>query len=433
MKDAYINAVSYDKECNVFSRMASFFFSDPDTDTGLGVHYIIDLIGTTDMIRIVTVVCENHDIPIYDFRFHPTAPIRDIVAEIMEKSPPRCAIVLDMRDNELMQKVRARIAGKQCDLRYRRVIFCLTDAESAGTRCLHIPGSTNDKMTMLLYYIPAYLREQTESVDCFRTLAESMTDYSLFEPRVWRNVCIDGTLAEFLSTARYQLVRRVRTDPALGDAYPSFELDWRRLFATRLNRVLSPPPVALCPGIHRVIPIGVSQRDALQAMTVAIPKDLQDPYAITVQTPAIEDKCGSIVITQPMRLTVIHVNCLIDPGILVDVCRELRTGYRSVVSEVHAMNTQLVDMKEKHDKTTKQLSTMRVETNTRLTIIQHEMAMLVTRLLGTGSESPPNRCTKHGCSKIVTKRFQSGKRQKQCATCVSHVVRTTAKRKIHQA
>jgi hypothetical protein len=54
-------------------------------------------------------------------------------------------------------------------------------------------------------------------------------------------------------------------------------------------------------------------------MNVAIPKDIQDPYAITVQTCAVDDRCGSIAITQPMQYTVVTVNCMINPGILVDV------------------------------------------------------------------------------------------------------------------
>jgi hypothetical protein len=266
-----------------------------------------------------------------------------------------------------------------------------------------------------------------------------MVDYALFEPRIWKDVCVDGTLEEFLSTAHYQIARRVRIDHQIGDAYPSFEMEWRRLLATRLQSSLAVPPVALCPSIHSVIPIGVSQIDALQAMAVAIPKDIQDPYAITVRSSAVEDRCGSIAITQPMRYTVVHVNCMLSPGLLVDVCRELRMGHRSVVSEVHTMSKQLGTMKEKHDEMNTQLSTMRLETNQQLTIIQREMATLVTKLLekdsnrsGCSGETTV-RCAKNGCLNVVTKRFRSGKMQKQCVTCVSHVIRTHTKRKFPHA
>jgi hypothetical protein len=54
----------------------------------------------------------------------------------------------------------------------------------------------------------------------------------------------------------------------------------------------------------------------------------------------------------------VNVNCMINPGILVDVCRELRSGHKAVVSEVHRMNKQvsnmnhkLTQMEHKHQKT----------------------------------------------------------------------------------
>jgi hypothetical protein len=273
-------------------------------------------------------------------------------------------------------------------------------------------------MTMLLYYIPDRIREQavTTAFDDFRPLAEAMVDYVLFEPRVWREVCLDGTLEQFLSTAIYQIVCRVREDPDLGDAYPAFEWHWRRSLATRLNKTLQTPSTAVCPSIHRVIPIGVSSRDAMQAMQIAIPKDIKNPYAITVKTSAVDDRCGTIAITQPMRYTIININCTLDPDILVDVCRDLRSGYRAIVSEVHAL-------KNTHDETKTQLCAVQGQ----LSVIQTEMRMLVNTLMndkGNGTtDSEPSRCTRTGCSHLVTKRFRSGKRQKQCASCLTYGTR----------
>jgi hypothetical protein len=108
-------------------------------------------------------------------------------------------------------------------------------------------------------------------------------------------------------------------------------------------------------------------------MQVAIPKDLENPYAITVQTPAVDDQCGSITISQPMRYVIVNVNCMINPGILSDLCRELRVGHKAVVNELSRMRTD----------TNAQLATMRVETNQQLVTIQKEMATLVTRLTTT--------------------------------------------------
>jgi hypothetical protein len=201
-------------------------------------------------------------------------------------------------------------------------------------------------------------------LDRFRPLAEAVTDYDLFEPHVWKRVHVNNTLEEFLSTALYQVMRRVGCDPGVDDGnYPAFEVHWRREIAPLLRRHLATPPDALCPSIHRVIPIGVSSSDALQAMEVAIPKDIQDPYAVTVQSCAVDDQCGSIAISQPMHYTVVNVNCLINPGILVDVCRELRTGHKAVVAEVHSVRKELSLLKsvmiDTNDATREQLSAMK--------------------------------------------------------------------------
>ena len=432
MQQNYINAVSYSTTRCILSRISDLFVREAETETGRGQHYLVDVLDGgrgcgDDGYRLISIVCRAHDIPILDMRTQSSQPIREMIKTILETSPPRCAILLDVRDNERMQKVCTRIAGKSCDLRYRRVIFCFTDTErhtGQTESCLRVPGSIDDRMAMVLYHLPDRIVQQAESMACFRPLAESMTDYTLFAPRVWREVCVDGTLAQFLSTALYQIHRHVQSDPGVGSGdYPSFEVDWRRSLATRLRGTLSKPPVALCPRIHRVIPVGVSSSDAIQSLQLAIPPDIQDPYAVTVQSSAIDDRCGSIAITQPMRYTVIHINCLVNPGILVDVCRELRTGHQAIVAEVHSIR--------------KELSTMREETNQKLSL----MTTLVTRLmpgpLDTDIDTDnldvagaPVRCTKTGCHHLVTKRFRSGKRQKQCSSCLSHVVKSITKGKL---
>ena len=233
MKQAYLEALAYGgtttKTDRLFSRLYALFVRDPDTNTGLGTHYLVDVVGATKGncgSHLLTVFCKNHDIPLL-FEGDTTEPIRDIVKRILQDSPPRCAIVIDTRDNELLQKVRTRIARTHCDLRYRRVIFCLTDQDMpSGSSCtsLCVPGSIDDKMTLLLYHIPTSIQTQAASLDLFRSLAESMTDYALFHPRVWRNVRVDGTLEEFLSSAHYQI---------------AFETEWRNTMATRLKHILA--------------------------------------------------------------------------------------------------------------------------------------------------------------------------------------------------
>jgi hypothetical protein len=403
MEDRYIKAISYESfHKNILSRISDLFVRQPDTDYGLGAHYIVDLVGEgIGGAQVVTIVCKNNEIPVLDMRNQREAPIRDIVKQILEKAPSRCAIILDTRDNTLIQKVRTRIANAQCDLRFRRVVFCLADQEPSSGNCIQIPGSTEDKMVMLLYHVPDRIQKEAESPECFRPLAEAMVDYTLFEPRVWIDVSVSGTLGDFLSTAKYQIARRVCSDPNVADNYPSFERNWRRSMATRLKGTLLTPPVALCPSIHRVIPIGVSSSDAMQAMVVAIPKDIKDPYAITVQLSAVDEQCGSIAITQPMQYTVVNVHCVINPGIQMDVIRELREGHKAVVQVVHQMSMQFITL-------------------------QKEMALMKTQLAkqdsdGEGLAEPEVECSKQGCTRTVTKRFRSGKRRKQCSDCISYV------------
>ena len=433
MHERYIEAARYGTSQNLFVRISELFLRRlPDTETGPGVHYLADLVVTNDTLasafRVVQLVCENQDIPVLDFRNPPVTTIRDLVTTILQKTPPRCAILLDVRDHGFLQKVRARIAGKCCDLRFRRVIFCLTTDPAllpSPAIQIAIPGSLQDRLTMLLYHLPAPLRAQAQSLDEFLPVAEAMLDYALFEPRRWQEVCVDGTLAAFLSTALYQLARRGRADPPVDPgAYPSFEQNWRRLLASRLQESLSLPPTTICPSIHRVIPVGVSSSDALHAMEVAIPPNLPNPYVVTVQASAVDDQCGSIAIAQPLRYTVVHLHYTVNPGILVDVCRELRLGHRAVVSEVHRMN-------QRHDVMSQQQETLhrkQDETNQQLAAIKHEMTALVARLT-PADPALDGTCSKTGCGNLVTRRFKSGKRKKQCTTCLSHFHKPHPKRK----
>jgi hypothetical protein len=171
----------------------------------------------------------------------------------------------------------------------------------------------------------------------------------------------------------------------------------------------------------------------MQAMEQAIPKDLQNPYAITVQSSAVDDRCGSIAITQPMQYTVVNVNCLITPGILVDVCRELRSGHKAVVEEVHAMTRQLSQREdEMHRKLSQgeeqmnrmhqKLSTMENKHEETCAALTNQLRLIVQQLTTNGTETTKpaldNHCSKQGCRRIVTKRFRSGKLHRQCSDCI---------------
>jgi hypothetical protein len=413
----FIRAVTYagSNTKTLFALMTDYLlFRDPDIDIGLGAHYLVDVVGSgTDGAHLLEIVCENQDIPLLDLRTQPIAPIRDIVKKILETAPPRCAILIDTRDNELMQKVRKRIATTECDLRYRRVIFCLSNEVTTQPRCLSVPGTVDDRLVLLLYHIPRSIQDQASSSECFRPLAQAMRDYSLFEQRVWKLVQLDGSLDAFLSTALYQVVRRVQVDADLDLDFPSFETPWRRSLSTHLQQTLNPPPDALCPGIHRVVPVGVSSQEALQAVQGAIPKNLQNPYTITINTAAVDNHCGSIAITQPLTYTVVYVHCTVNPDILAEVCRELRVGHKAVVHEVHTMRQDQHASREKLSELKQDIARL-----TKLVV----RATQTNRVHEHEDQEQQKQCSKKRCRRPVTERFRSGKHKRQCSVCLSSLL-----------
>jgi hypothetical protein len=164
MRDNYITAAAHgDSDTNIFRRVSSMFTREPDTDHGLGEFYIVDLIGDGGAM-LVSMVCENHDIPMFRMSIGENRPVRDLVNYFLDTTPPRCAIVLDMCDNELARKVRARIMKKRCDLRFKRVVFCLSDHETGSPNSIQVPGSRNDKSRRL-----QYTTEQHRALACAQT------------------------------------------------------------------------------------------------------------------------------------------------------------------------------------------------------------------------------------------------------------------------
>ena len=130
-----------------------------------------------------------------------------------------------------------------------------------------------------------------------------------------------------------------------------------------------------------------------------------DPYTLTVASDAVDDKCGAIVVSQPTHTVVVNVQCTIDPAIMTQVCRELRTGHRQITQEMSKMQ----------DRFDLQLST-----------IQSDVAQL-KELVVAGTKRPhapethpaaeSESCQKRGCKNIVTERFANGKKMKQCHSC----------------
>jgi hypothetical protein len=335
-------------EHTLLRRIAERFVRQPDTDIGMGAHYIVHLMGSayTGGTRAVQMVTRHHNIPLLDLSLltehHLNQfTIRDLLKYLLDTTPPRCAILVDLtRDGGgILRKVMKRLATTQMDIRYRRVFFCLV-AESGFpsdvSATMFFPGSAADKSGMVLYRLPPNLT----CLDGIETtgllpLVQKMKDYTLFEPTIWQHVQTEGTLDVFLSTSLYQVARRdmFENDTTIQDDFPAFEVPWRRSMSRVLQDSLDPPPEMTCNSLHRVIPIGVSSDDALRSIQAAMPTT-KDPYSLTLVTEAVDDVCGSFAVSQPLRNTVVHITCVVDPAALVKVGQELRTGYRAVVNEL---------------------------------------------------------------------------------------------------
>jgi len=414
-------------ETSKFRTIYNLFVREVPTDMGRGTHYLYGLVGSAyaGARETVYAVAEHQGLSVLDLTtIRPRAlqglPIRDLVKYILT-TPPRCAILvaLDADSTHRMHKVLAWFAKQQLDIRYRRVVFCLsTTAEvlPEGIQSTGFPGSTNDKVQMLLFRVPTAVADLPR----LRRIAQTMTDYAVLEPRLWRLVDKTSTLDVLLSTLAFQVHCRSHVDvePTL-DSFPSFEAGWRRRFSADLQCRLRPPPKATCQGLHRVVPAGVSPEEALRCIQTALPPDLTDSYALTVASHAVDDQGGSIVISQKTQHLVVTIQCTVDPGILSAVCSELRTGHRLMTQELSKNKVEMTDS----------LTAL----NGLVTSLQGEIQSLkdlLVRVRDRGEKKdreraePPtgpcdSECSKKTCTNPVRALFVNGKRKKQCSTCIA--------------
>jgi len=395
-------------EATLFRKLCALFTREATTDIGLGTHYLYGVIGGpyAGARETIMATAKHQGISVLDLtsiapKVLEALSIRDLVQYILD-TPPRCAILVSLdASTERMKKVVTRLSKDQLDLRFRRVVFCLADTTDRlpdGVQREFFPGSVDDKLQMLMYRCPAVF---TEDMTRLRPIAEAMTDYSVFQPRIWKQVATNTTIEDFLSTLVFQVNRRssVVDVQSTLETDPSFEGSWRRSFSLVRAKSLEPTPDATCCGIHRVIPAGVSPGDALKCIQSALPRDLTSPYAITVGTAAVDDHCGSMVVSQPTQQIVVNIQCVVDPGILSEVCRELRTGHRLLAQELS-------------------------QTNVRLTCLQRKMDVLKDLIVQGGTsrerscESEPAKCSKRTCTNPVS-HFSNGRRKKQCSSCIA--------------
>ena len=245
-------ALSHGGEDTQFRKIYDCFSREAPTDLGPGAHYLLGLDGRayTGARETIYAVADHQGIPVLDLttmtpRELQLWPIRDIVQVILE-TPPRCTIIvaLDQTAPSRIQKVITWISKQQLDLRFRRVVFCVAasvDQLPDGIQRQCFPGSTDDKLQMLLYRVPAAFVD----AERLRPIAAAMTDYAVFEPRIWRQVTTSTTIDDFLASLTFQVHRRTSIDlEKTLDSFPSFEAPWRRSFASDLQKGLRPPQVS---------------------------------------------------------------------------------------------------------------------------------------------------------------------------------------------
>lgn len=402
---------------NMFQRLARLFARIPETDVGPGSQYLCGLIGQpyTGARATVYALATHFNIPILDMTVvtGPTLQsltIREIIQHITD-TPPRCVILIDMAE-ERMQKVIRRMSTTAMDIRSHRVVFCLTMDEMqlpTDVHREHFPGTIDDKIAMLMYRIPMEFVDP----DRLRAIAASMHDYAVFEPKIWDLIRKDSADV-FFSTLQFQVMRRARfvEDTALDD-FPSFETQWRRSLCRELQQALVPSPDSTSLDIHRVLPAGVSSVDAIKCFQTALPANLVHPYALTVSTESSDSTCGSILITQETVRIIVNIHCNVDPGILVDVCRELRSGHRTMVRELALTKSEM----------TKELGRTKMEMADQLGSLRSELSSL-SDLIRSGKRpfvvpADETQCTKKSCTNQITEQFQSGRLKKQCSACNS--------------
>ena len=415
---------------NKFRKVAALFSTVAETDIGLGIHCMYGLVGGAYTGARVTVyaIARIHKIAILDLtkittRALQALKIQEIVSYILS-TPPRCAILVNLcNTTDRLYKVIKRLAGIELKTDHRRVVFCLTKDEATlptGTRRDYFPGTTDDKISMLLYIVPSAFAEP----DRLRIIAEKIRDYTVFEPNL-KHLISEGSIDEYIRSLHYQVVKRNGNlpDEDTLDEFPSFEVGWRRNLSIELQKTLVPSPDVTSVAIHGVVPIGVSRIDAIQCFQTALPPGITSPYVLTVNSKATDDKCGSIAITQKTRDIIMQISCTVDPGIMSEVCRELRVGFRSVVQELGRTKLEMEKkMSAQDEEMDKKFSSLHEEMDKKFSSLEELFKA------GAVRKQPPEEetqlqlriCKKRTCMKVVTDRFANGDLKKQCTVCIKH-------------
>ena len=408
---------------NCFKKLHSHFLTHmpwADTARGPGYNFMHGLVGRACTGARETVealarfnVCSLLDMTKITDRALESLTIADIIAHILS-TPPRCVVLvhLENNDHDRMYKVMKRLARQEVDLRRGCFhVFCMTENElylpPGVLRRDHFPGTVDDRVAMLKYLLPRKFNDD----DRLRSIGDDLQDYAILGPRIFPNLCTDGTADKLFDSLHFEVAKRngAASDGPMDD-FPAFETAWRRSLSVNLQKQLVPSPEVACSAIHSVLPMGVSQAEAIRCFQDALPPDLTPPYVLTVSSKASNDECGAVTITQQTRHIVVHIRCSVDPGIMTDVCRELRAGYRAVVQELSQNKLQVL---AHHTKMEEKFSSLQNDINSLRGLLEAG-----NRKRPRDEESEIRVCTKRTCMNTVSERFANGNLKRQCTSCI---------------
>lgn len=416
-EESFLKALCFD-EHNKFHKVSSLFSRETGTDVDLGRHYIYGLIGSEYSGGRITLhaISKHHNLPLLDltqmtrYAFD-SLSIRDII-DYIDNTPPRCMILVRLSNtDDKFYKVIQRLSSIQVNVKSRRVLFCMTTDKTllpSGVDHDDYPGTIVDRISTLLYLVPSSFGDPVR----LGVIAKSLMDYSVFEPQIRKLIPTNGTSDEYFNGLQYQISRRNVVDLSIDD-FPSFETEWRKSLSVDLEKKLLPNPENVSQSIHRVIPVGTSPYEVVEVFQSVLPNDIIDPYTLTVASDATDEVGGSIFITQPNKHVVVNINCNIDPGIMTQICRELRSSYRLIVRELH--NSQRYMNEE--------ISELKCMVNELKKIVDMDNKQKRIRKY---KDEERVFCSKPTCKNLVNEKFSNGKFKKQCLKCISIVSRCSS-------
>jgi hypothetical protein len=149
---------------------------------------MVDLVGSGGDY-VASFLCFRRGVPLVDLRQSWS------IGRQLTEAPTPCIFLADST-----HAIQTHKSGQ--------IFFCLTDRPTPGRTCFRVPGTTEDKLDMLLYCaVPRQLQDEPHTRDRLRPVSELMIDYGLIQGESWHRVVRDGTLSDYISTSLREIRR----------------------------------------------------------------------------------------------------------------------------------------------------------------------------------------------------------------------------------